>query len=179
MREHGRGGEDAEGDGDQIHKSGCGRRRDSGGPALLPRPRRLHDRDLQLRQPPRRASRRGDGPHLLPRQPPNAGGPSTAAAATATTATACGPSMHWNCQALVSKNKRHLLSMLLLVEHLRGRQILCVCVCGTHEYGSLVFLLSGGVRLELYPISIFLLLLSMFDLFRVVFVSCVRNVNIL
>ena len=58
MREHGRGGEDAEGDGDQIHKSGCGRRRDSGGPALLPRPRRLHDRDLQLRQPPRRPARR-------------------------------------------------------------------------------------------------------------------------
>ena len=58
VRECGRGGEEAERNGDGLRKSSGGRGWNPGGPALLPRPRRLHDRDLQLRQPPRRPARR-------------------------------------------------------------------------------------------------------------------------
>lgn len=57
---HGRGAgeEETTRDGDEVRDSGGGGSRGEGGPSLLPRPRRVHGRDLQLREHP-------DHPHLL------------------------------------------------------------------------------------------------------------------
>lgn len=57
---HGRGASEEETtrDGDAVRDGGGGGSRGEGGPSLLPRPRRVHGRDLQLRQHP-------DPPHLL------------------------------------------------------------------------------------------------------------------
>jgi hypothetical protein len=56
VREHGRGGAAAQGDGDQVPGAARGGGRHLRRPALLPRPRWLHDRGLHLRQPPHRAT---------------------------------------------------------------------------------------------------------------------------
>jgi hypothetical protein len=56
VREHGRRGAAAQGDGDQVPGAARGGGRHLRRPALLPRPRRLHDRGLHLRQPPHRTT---------------------------------------------------------------------------------------------------------------------------
>ena len=69
VRECGRGGEEAERNGDGLRKSSGGRGWNPGGPAILPRPRRLHDRDLQLRESqarPRRISPQNQAPFRSP-----------------------------------------------------------------------------------------------------------------
>ncbi|KAK4761025.1 hypothetical protein SAY87_005918 [Trapa incisa] len=58
VREHGGSEEEADRHGDRIREIDGGGRWDPRGPALLPRPGRLHDRDMQLRQPPGGAPRR-------------------------------------------------------------------------------------------------------------------------
>jgi hypothetical protein len=58
VREHGGGGAAAQGDGHPVRAALRGGGRHQRGPDLLPRPGRLHDRGLQLRQPPRRPARR-------------------------------------------------------------------------------------------------------------------------
>jgi hypothetical protein len=59
VREHGGGGAAARGAGDQIRGAAGRGGRHLRGPGLLPRPRRLHDRGVHLRQPPHRAPRAG------------------------------------------------------------------------------------------------------------------------
>jgi hypothetical protein len=54
VREHGGRGAAAQGAGNPVRAAVRGGGRHQRRPDLLPRPRRLHDRDLQLRQPPRR-----------------------------------------------------------------------------------------------------------------------------
>ena len=58
VREHGGGGVGTAGAGDRFRAEDGGGGRNLGGAALLPRSRRLHDRGLQLRGPPPRASSR-------------------------------------------------------------------------------------------------------------------------
>jgi len=76
--EYGSSGEEAGGNGDRICKGISRRRRDPSGPALLPWPWWLHDRDLQLRQPPRSPPRRRNGSVLLKSQTPPDGAATTA-----------------------------------------------------------------------------------------------------
>ena len=57
VREHGRGAAAAQGAGLPLRAAAGGGGRRLRGPALLPRPRRLHGRGVHLRQPPHRAPR--------------------------------------------------------------------------------------------------------------------------
>jgi hypothetical protein len=57
VREHGGGAAAAQGAGRPLRAAARGGGRHLRGPALLPRPRRLHGRGLHLRQPPHRAPR--------------------------------------------------------------------------------------------------------------------------
>lgn len=67
MREHGGSAAAAHGAGHPIRAAARGGGRHLRGPALLPRPRRLHGRGVHLRQPPHRAPRsRGRPCHARP-----------------------------------------------------------------------------------------------------------------
>ena len=57
VREHGGGAAAAQGAGRPLRAAARGGGRRLRGPALLPRPRRLHGRGVHLRQPPHRAPR--------------------------------------------------------------------------------------------------------------------------
>jgi hypothetical protein len=59
VREHGGCGAAAQGAGDQVRGAAGRGGRHLRGSDLLPRPRRLHDRGVHLRQPPHRAPRAG------------------------------------------------------------------------------------------------------------------------
>uniref|UniRef100_A0A0A9DKG8 Uncharacterized protein n=1 Tax=Arundo donax TaxID=35708 RepID=A0A0A9DKG8_ARUDO len=84
VREHGGGAAAAQGAGGPIRAAARGGGRHLRRPALLPRPRRLHDRGLHLRQPPHRAPCAGG-----PRHPrPAAAGASLQEGRQATTAAA-------------------------------------------------------------------------------------------
>lgn len=67
-----------------MHPQASRGRRHLRRPALLPRPRRLHDRDMQLRQPPRDPARSRRGRRAVQ----EGGEPRAAAAATAAAAAA-------------------------------------------------------------------------------------------
>jgi hypothetical protein len=89
VREHGGGGAAAEGDRHPVRAALRGGGRHQRGPDLLPRPRRLHDRDLQLRQPPRRPARRRPAARAGRLQAGSGGGQYRQAAAAAGQRGAC------------------------------------------------------------------------------------------
>lgn len=69
--EHGGGGEEAEGNGNGVQSAEGSGGRNRNRSTILPRPRRLHDRGLQLRQPSGRPAHRTDGPELFQTQSPD------------------------------------------------------------------------------------------------------------